>query len=134
MSAFLDSTRRMSLPVRLLAVFAALSALASVVLGAMAAHLPVFAQGVPASFASAQQMMLFHALAMLVALMWSLQSTKPTAWCAAAGLFATGIVLFSINIDVRLLLGWQATRGLVPWGGGAFMLGWLCVLWAAIRA
>ncbi len=134
MSAFLDSTRRLSLPARLLAVFAALSALASVVLGAMAAHLPVFAQGIPASFASAQQMMQFHALAMLVALVWSSHSNKRTAWCAAAGLFATGIVLFSIIIDVRLLLDWQATRGLVPWGGGAFMLGWLCVLWAAIRA
>ncbi len=134
MSAFLDSSRRLPLPARLLGVFAVLSSLASVVLGAMAAHLPVFAQGIPASFASAQQMMQFHALAMLVALLWSTQGSRRMVWCVAAGLFALGIVLFSINIDLRLLLDWQAARGLVPWGGSAFMLGWLCMLWALIRA
>lgn len=117
---------------RVLAAFAALAALASVALGAVAAHLPVFAQGVPASFASAQQMMQFHALAILLALMWSAQSLRRTAWCLAAALFAAGIVLFSINIDLRLLLDWQATRALVPWGGSAFMLGWLCMLWAVL--
>lgn len=133
MSVVLDATRRWPWLARLLAAFAVLSALASVVLGAMAAHLPVFAQGVPASFASAQQMMQFHALAMLVALLWGFQSSKRWIVCAAAGLFAIGILLFCINIDLRLLLNWQAARGLVPWGGAAFMLGWLCMLWAVLR-
>ncbi len=134
MSFSLDTTRRWPWRARLLAAFAVLSALASVVLSAMAAHLPVFAQGVPASFASAQQMMQFHALAMLVALLWGPQSSKRWLGCAAAGLFGVGIVLFSINIDLRLLMDWQATRSLVPWGGAAFMLGWLCMLWAVLRA
>lgn len=134
MSFSLDMNRRWPWPARLLAAFAVLSALASVVLGAMAAHLPVFAQGVPASFASAQQMMQFHALAMLAALLWGSQSSKRWLVCAAAGLFAVGILLFSINIDLRLLMDWQGTRSLVPWGGAAFMLGWLCMLWAVLRA
>jgi uncharacterized membrane protein YgdD (TMEM256/DUF423 family) len=134
MGVFLGSTRRMPLAARGLGVFAVLSALASVVLGAVAAHLPVFAQGVPPSFASAQQMMQFHALAMLVALLWGSQSSKRLLACAAAGLFAVGILLFCINIDLRLLMDWQGTRSLVPWGGAAFMLGWLCMLWAVLRA
>lgn len=134
MRFFLNATQRMPLAARLLGVFAVLSALASVVLSAMAAHLPVFAQGVPASFASAQQMMQFHALAMLVALLWGPQSSKRWLGCAAAGLFGVGIVLFCINIDLRLLLDWQTARGLVPWGGAAFMLGWLCMLWAVFHA
>lgn len=132
MSAWFESTRRLPVAARVLAVFAALAALASVALGAVAAHLPVFAQGVPPSFASAQQMMQFHALAILLALMWSVQSARRTVWCLAAALFAAGIVLFSINIDLRLLLDWQATRALVPWGGSAFMLGWICMLWAVL--
>ena len=130
---FLDSNRRMPLPVRLLGVFAVLSALASVALGAVAAHLPVFAQGVPSSFTSAQQMMQFHALAILVALLWSEHSGRRLAGCLAAALFALGMVLFSINIDLRVLLDWQAGRALVPWGGSAFVLGWLAMLWAVLR-
>ena len=132
MNAWFDSAKRLPVVARLLAVFAVLAALASVALGAVAAHLPVFAQGVPPSFSSAQQMMQFHALAILLALMWRAQSLRRTAWCLAAALFATGIVLFSINIDLRLLLDWQATRALVPWGGSAFILGWLCMLWAVL--
>lgn len=127
------NSTRLPLPARVLGAVAVASALASVALGAMAAHLPVFAQGVPPSFASAQQMMQFHALAILLALMWSVQSARRTAWCLASALFAAGIVLFSINIDLRLLLDWQAGRALVPWGGSAFMLGWLCMLWAVLR-
>jgi uncharacterized membrane protein YgdD (TMEM256/DUF423 family) len=134
MSFILDTTRRWPWPARLLAAFAVLSALASVVLGAMAAHLAVFAQGVPASFISAQQMMQFHALAVLVALLWSAHSARPWLCLTAAALFSLGIVLFSINIDLRLLLDWEAGRALVPWGGSAFMLGWLFMLWSVLRA
>lgn len=134
MGIFLDANRRMPLVARLLGVLAVLSALASVALGAMAAHLPVFAQGVPASFVSAQQMMQFHALAVLVALLWSAHSARPWLCLTAAALFSLGIVLFSINIDLRLLLDWQAGRALVPWGGSAFMLGWLFMLWSLLRA
>ena len=71
---------------------------------------------------------------LLMALLWSSQSARPWPCFAAAALFSVGIVLFSINIDLRLLLDWQAVRALVPWGGSAFMLGWLCLLWAVLRA
>lgn len=134
MSSLFESSRRLPWMARGLGVFAVLSALASVALGAAAAHLPVFAQGVPASFESAQQMMQFHALAILLALMWGANRARCVAWCVSAMLFAIGIVLFSINIDLRLLLDWQVARPLVPWGGTAFMLGWLSMLWAILRA
>ncbi len=134
MSRMFESSRHLSRPAKGLGAFAVLCALTSVGLGAVSAHLPVFAQGVPDSFATAQQMMQFHALAMLVALLWTTKSPRHVGGVVAAILFALGIVLFSLNIELRLLLDWQLARPLVPWGGTAFLLGWMAMLWTVVSA
>jgi uncharacterized membrane protein YgdD (TMEM256/DUF423 family) len=43
-------------------------------------------------------------------------------------LFVVGTVLFSVNIELRILHGLEALRPAAPWGGSAWMLAWL--LWA----
>jgi len=43
-------------------------------------------------------------------------------------LFVVGTVLFSVNIELRILHGLGALRPAAPWGGSAWMLAWL--LWA----
>jgi uncharacterized membrane protein YgdD (TMEM256/DUF423 family) len=35
------------------------------------------------------------------------------------------LFLFSFNLYARHVLGWDALRALVPWGGAAWILAWL---------
>jgi uncharacterized membrane protein YgdD (TMEM256/DUF423 family) len=67
----------------------------------------------------------FHALGlMLVGL--ALYQRRSCPWLlAAGGLLLVGMVFFSFNIYARQLLGLDAFRALVPWGGGAWIVAWL---------
>ena len=44
-----------------------------------------------------------------------------------------GLLLFCLNIQARLLWGWDAARALVPAGGSAFMLAWLVLALGAVQ-
>jgi uncharacterized membrane protein YgdD (TMEM256/DUF423 family) len=103
------------------AIFAGLS----VVFSAAFAHLPAFTQGVPVMVQTALNQQQFHALGlMLVGLAIYQRRSCPWLW-AAGGLLLVGMVFFSFNIYARQLLGVEAFRALVPWGGGAWILAWL---------
>jgi len=107
-----------------LALGAVLAAL-SVVLSAAAAHVPALQQGGAALAASLDQHQ-FHALGLL--LVGTLLRQRESLWLAASGaLMLLGILLFCLNIDARILWGWDAARALVPAGGSAFILGWLAL-------
>jgi uncharacterized membrane protein YgdD (TMEM256/DUF423 family) len=105
------------------ALFAGLS----VIFSAAFAHLPQFAAGVPAMVQTALTQQQFHALGLLVVAL-ALRQLGPSRWLVAAGaLMLTGLVLFSLNIYARHLLGWEAARALVPWGGGSWIAAWLAL-------
>lgn len=107
-----------------LALGAVLAAL-SVVLSAAAAHVPALQQGGAALAASLDQHQL-HALGLL--LVGTLLRQRESLWLAASGaLMLLGILLFCLNIDARILWGWDAARALVPAGGSAFILAWLAL-------
>ncbi len=110
---------------RLLLVIGALSALASVVVGAATTHTPN--ENLAANIAllqTALQYHQFHALALLaVGLIFD---RVPSRWVAAAGwLMVLGSLLFSGNLYLRSLAGYHALHAVTPFGGGAFMLGWM---------
>ncbi len=44
---------------------------------------------------------------------------------AAGWLMLLGLLLFSFNLYARHVLGWDALRALVPWGGAAWIFAWL---------
>jgi uncharacterized membrane protein YgdD (TMEM256/DUF423 family) len=75
---------------------------------------------------------LIHAVALLAVVL--LIGRGNAFWLALAGwLFVAGIVLFCGSLD---LLAAGAPHGFAiaaPWGGTAFILGWLAVLIAALR-
>ena len=109
------------------AVFAALS----VALSAASAHVPALQQAGAAFTASLDQQQ-FHALGLL--LVGLALARRPSLWLVASGvLMLAGLLLFCLNIDARILWGWDAARALVPAGGSAFILAWLAlavgVLW-----
>lgn len=117
----------------LFAVLGALTAGASVVFSAAFAHLPVFAQGVPLAVQTALSQQQFHALGLLLVGL-AIRVSGPSRWLQAAGwLMCVGLVLFSFNLYARYVLGLDALRGLVPWGGVAFISAWLSLAWGCWR-
>ena len=97
-----------------------------VALSAASAHLPALQAG-GAALTASLALHQFHALGMLI--LGLLMRTQASRWLlASACLMLLGWVLFCLNIDVRLLWGWDAARVLVPWGGMAFILSWLCLM------
>jgi uncharacterized membrane protein YgdD (TMEM256/DUF423 family) len=39
----------------------------------------------------------------------------------------SGLLFFSFNLYARYVFGVDAFRAWVPWGGGAWMVAWLCL-------
>ena len=115
-------------------VFVALGAVLaalSVALSAAAAHVPALQQA-GASFAASLDQQQFHALGLV--LVGLAMDRRASLWLAASGgLMLIGMLLFCLNIDARILWGWDAARALVPAGGSAVILAWLAfavgVLW-----
>jgi uncharacterized membrane protein YgdD (TMEM256/DUF423 family) len=76
---------------------------------------------------------MYHALA-LIGVAWA--STRfPGAWISASGwLFVAGIVVFSGSLYALALTGARWLGAVTPLGGLAFLAGWLCLAWAAMRS
>ena len=114
-------------------VLGAVSACASVVFSAAFAHLPVFAGGVPTAVQTALSQQQFHSLGLLITGL-AMGVFGASRWLKAAGwLMVLGLFFFSFNLYARYVLGLDAYRALVPWGGGAWMVAWLCLAVGLIR-
>lgn len=117
----------MNFQAKLFLVLGSLSAALSVALGAAAAHalanLPDLAQS---WFRTALQYQQFHALGLLA--IGLLADRVNSRWIGAAGwLMLIGTLLFSGNLYLRSLADFHALHAVTPFGGGAFILGWLAL-------
>ena len=114
---------------------AAMAAVA-VVLGAFGAHalkarLPADALEV---YQTAVQYHFWHALGVL-AVGLALQLFPEAGWLRTAGwLLTAGIVLFCGSLYLLALTGSKWLGAVTPLGGLAFILGWLALVVAALRA
>jgi uncharacterized membrane protein YgdD (TMEM256/DUF423 family) len=110
----------------------AISAALAVGLGAFAAH-GLRARISPdalATFETGARYHMYHALALL-AVAWAC-GRWPSAWASAAGwLFVVGTVLFSGSLYLLSVTGVRALGAITPFGGLAFILGWVALAWAA---
>jgi uncharacterized membrane protein YgdD (TMEM256/DUF423 family) len=110
------------------------SALIAVAAGAFGAH-GLRARLTPdllAAFETGARYQMFHALALL-AVAWAL-TRWPGAWPVRAGwLFVVGTLLFSGSLYALALSGVRWLGAVTPFGGVAFLAGWLCLLLAAVR-
>ena len=121
---FVDASP-MPLPSRFFIVVGALSAALSVALSAAAAHVPALQQAGPSFAASLDQQQL-HSLGLV--LVGVLLARRHNGWLLASGwLMVAGLLLFCLNIDARILWGFDGARALVPWGGSAFIVSWLAL-------
>lgn len=114
---------------------AAMAALAAV-LGAFGAHalktrLPA---GMLEVYHTAVQYHFWHALGVL-AVGLALQQLPEAGWLRAAGwLLTAGVVLFCGSLYLLALTGSKWLGAVTPLGGLAFILGWLSLAVAALRA
>lgn len=85
-----------------------------------------------AIFETGARYQMFHALALL--LVAALSDRLPPRLAAAATLaFALGIVVFSGSLYALALTGVRALGAVTPLGGAAFLVGWGCLMAAALR-
>lgn len=121
---------------RLLLVAGAISAAISVAAGAFGAH-ALKARLPPdllAVFHTGAQYQMYHALGLLAAA-WAYARAPGGAAAAAAGwLFILGTVLFSGSLYALALTGVRALGAITPFGGVAFIAGWLALAVSALRA
>jgi len=121
-------TSTMSPSLRLFFVFACISGLLSVAVSASLAHGLNLTPYDLQALAWALDLQRFHALALIGLTLMGLVRGSNWLRTLAGLLFVVGTVLFSVNIELRILHGLEALRPAAPWGGSAWMLAWL--LWA----
>lgn len=114
-------------------IFAALSAAVAVAAGAFGAH--ALRDQVAASrletWETASRYQLIHALAILYAARWIARGI-PGAGLASL-LFLAGTILFSGSLYLLVLADASWLGVVTPFGGAAFIGGWLALAWAASR-
>jgi uncharacterized membrane protein YgdD (TMEM256/DUF423 family) len=119
---------------RLCLLLAAFAGFTGVALGAFAAHglKGRLTADYLAVFQTGTHYQLIHALALFGVGLLALQ--RPGRLVNSAGaLFALGIVLFSGSLYLLTLSGVSALGFVTPFGGVAFLAGWLCLGLAAWR-
>ncbi|MBL8489038.1 MAG: DUF423 domain-containing protein [Rhodocyclaceae bacterium] len=118
---------------RILVALGALSGAASVALGAAGAHaLGGLPEAAGQWFRTALQYQQFHALGLV--LVGLAAERAGNRWVVAAGaLMVAGTLLFSGNLYLRALADFHALHAVTPFGGGAFILGWLALAIGALK-
>jgi Uncharacterized small membrane protein len=114
--------------------FGALNGALAVAAGAFAAH-GLKAQLSPdmlAVFDTGARYHLIHALALCAAAL-AADHFAPRPAKAAAVLFAVGILLFSGSLYLLALTGVRGFGFVTPFGGVAFIAGWLTLAWSGLR-
>jgi uncharacterized membrane protein YgdD (TMEM256/DUF423 family) len=83
-------------------------------------------------FETGARYQMYHALAMGLAA-FAMRGAATTAAAAAAGFFLAGIILFSGSLYLLALTGARAFGFVTPFGGVAFLIGWIALAAAALR-
>jgi uncharacterized membrane protein YgdD (TMEM256/DUF423 family) len=119
---------------RIFVALGAITAFIGVALGAFAAHglKNRLDPAMLATFEIGVRYQMYHALALL-GVAWA-ATRWPGAWVNASGwLFVAGIVVFSGTLYVLALTGTRWLGAITPLGGLAFLAGWTCLAWAALK-
>ena len=84
-------------------------------------------------FETAARYQMYHALAMGLAAFAARNAAASSMANGAAIFFLAGIVLFSGSLYVLALTGMRAVAFVTPFGGLAFLVGWVALAWAATK-
>jgi len=119
---------------RLFFTLCAISACIAVALGAFAAHglKARLSPDMLATFEVGARYQMYRALALL-AVAWACTRWPGAAVNASGWLFVAGTVLFCGSLYALGLSGARWLGAITPFGGAAFLAGWLCLAWGAYR-
>jgi uncharacterized membrane protein YgdD (TMEM256/DUF423 family) len=119
---------------RLFFILGSLTAFLAVALGAFAAHglrtrlsadmFTIFEVGV--------RYHMYHALALL-AVAWACSRWPASSAHYAGWLFLAGIVVFSGSLYMLSVTGMRWLGAVTPIGGVAFLVGWIILIWSALK-
>ena len=126
----------MTQPGRFFLVAAALSAALAVAAGAFGAH-GLSTHVTPerlATFETAARYQMYHALALLAIGLLMERQPEAALLRRAAWLFLAGTVLFSGSLYLLVLTDTPILGAITPFGGVAFIAGWLVLGWGVLRA
>ena len=109
-------------------------ALIAVITGAFAAHTlkTRLSPDMFQVFEVAVRYQMYHALG-LIAVAWAASQWSSQLITVSGWLFVAGIVIFSGSLYILSLTGVRWLGAITPIGGVAFIIGWGCLLWTAIR-
>jgi uncharacterized membrane protein YgdD (TMEM256/DUF423 family) len=129
-----EESSGLSAAARLWLFLGALNGLIAVAAGAYGRH-GALDPGAREMFAIASQYQMAHALALLATAWLTVRSggrllTGPNVAGAA---FTLGILLFAGSLYWFGVFGLVPMQGTAPAGGWCLMLGWLALMWAAVR-
>lgn len=119
---------------RLFLAFGSGFALIAVITGAFAAHAlkSRLSPDMFQVFEVAVRYQMYHALG-LIAVAWASTQWSSQLIAASGWLFVAGIVVFSGSLYILSLTGVRWLGAITPIGGAAFIIGWTCLLWSAIK-
>ncbi len=119
---------------RIFLALGSISALISVAAGAFGAHAlrTRLHPDLLAAFETGARYQMYHALGLL-GVGWA--TSRLPGWLASAAgwLFVAGTVLFSGSLYLLALTGARWLGAVTPAGGLAFLAGWACLAWSALR-
>lgn len=120
---------------RLLYICAGIAGFVGVALGAFAAHglKSRLAPDMLAVFETAARYQMYHVFA-LCAAAWAFARWQDRIFAVAGWMFVAGIVIFSGSLYVLALTGAKWLGAVTPFGGLAFLTGWLCLAIGSLRA
>jgi uncharacterized membrane protein YgdD (TMEM256/DUF423 family) len=120
---------------RLFLILGSLSGLIAVAAGAFGAHTlrDHVSADLLATFETGVRYQMYHALA-LIAVAWAATRWANSLTAAAGWLFVVGTLIFSGSLYALSLTGARWLGAITPFGGVAFMGGWLCLALAAWRS
>jgi uncharacterized membrane protein YgdD (TMEM256/DUF423 family) len=108
----------------------------SVATGAFAAHAlkERLSEKAMAIFETASKYQMYHAIALLVVALFLQKAELDNIYLKMSGFsFIIGIILFSGSLYVLSLSGIKLLGAITPFGGFAFLLGWISLAIAAFK-
>ena len=120
---------------RIFFALGALSAFLAVAAGAFGAHAlkSRLTPDMLAVFEVAVRYQMYHAFA-LIACAWAATKWPGTLVTTSGWLFVAGTIVFSGSLYALSLSGVRWLGAMTPIGGLAFLVGWICLAVAALRA
>lgn len=121
---------------RLFLVLGSLSGGIAVMLGAFGAHAlrARLTSDLLETFKTGVSYQMYHALALLVVALVLGRLPDSTLVVAAGWLFVAGTILFSGSLYVLSVLDLRWMGAITPFGGVAFIAGWLCLALGFLRS